>query len=100
MTKLDEALAAVDAPEALKEKSIGDLKVRLAVLSQVIKEAQRDGDKRWEKLISQQRRINEVLVAKIKLAREQHGIKQPESISIGMKPATLSAKPLSHGNKE
>lgn len=72
--------------------SVVDLRVRLALVTRVIKEAQADGDKRWKNVVPQQRRINAALVAKIKTARRGRGEPDIEPTVVGMKPLALATR--------
>jgi hypothetical protein len=79
----------------LDSKSILDLRVRHALLTQIIREAQKAGDPRWKEAARQQRGVNEVLVRKLKEVRHQAGEPEPEPIKIRMQPARLKVKQLS-----
>lgn len=79
----------------LDSLSIPDLRVRLALLTQIIKEAQADGDPRWEEAARQQRVVNEVLVRKIKEARRQAGEPEPKPVMVGMQAARMKLRQLS-----
>jgi len=78
----------------LESKSITDLRVRLGLLTKIIHDAQKEGDERWKKLVSQQRTINEVLVKKIKEARQRAGELEPESVRVGMKSARMKGRAI------
>ena len=81
-----------DKKTMLETKSISDLRFRLAVLNTIIREAQKAGDERWKEAARQQRVINEVLVRKVKEARQQAGEPEPEPVRIGMKPVYLRSQ--------
>jgi len=79
----------------LDSKSIPDLRVRLILLTQIIREAQKAGDPRWKEAARQQCVVNEALVRKLKEARCQAGESEPEPIIVKMQPACLKIKRLS-----
>lgn len=79
----------------LDSKSITDLKVRLGLLTKIIREAQKAGDPRWKEAVRQQRVVNEVLVRKLKEVRHQAGESEPEPVIVRMQPARLKIKRLS-----
>ena len=79
----------------LDSKSITELKMRLGLLSKIIREAQKAGDERWIEPARQQRVVNEILVRKIREARRQAGELEPEPVRVGMQSARLKAKRLS-----
>jgi hypothetical protein len=83
--------------EALMQKSIVDLRARLVVLTQIIREAQRDGDERWRDVVPQQRRVNAALVAKLKQRRIDRDEPEPTPVVVGMKPAKIAAVRVSVG---
>ena len=89
----DEVLTE-DRP-TLDMKSIVDLRLRMAVLTKIIKEAQADGDERWTEAARQQRNVNEALVRKIKEVRHAKGEPEPEPVVVSMNPARLVAKKVS-----
>lgn len=78
----------------LDSKSIADLKVRLMVLSKIIREAQASGDDRWKEAARQQRIVNKVLVRKIKEARHQAGQAEPEPVRVGMQAALMKGRAI------
>lgn len=75
-----------------------ELKLKAQLLRMIIKEAQRDGDQRWENLIPQQERINAMLVAAIREDRQRRGIPEPTPIVIGLKPIDMSGKAKNPGD--
>lgn len=79
----------------LGSKSITNLKVRLMLLTQIIREAQKAGDPRWKEAARQQRVVNEVLARKLKEARHQAGEPEQKPIIVKMQPARLKIKRLS-----
>jgi hypothetical protein len=80
--------------DSLNYLSINELRFRLGIVSKVIREAQRDGDSRWENVVPQQRKINAVLVRKIKRQHRANGT-EPEPVRVGMQPARVVAKGMS-----
>jgi len=82
----------MEPSSTLDNKLITDLKIRLALLDKVIREAQAARDPRWEEAARQQRVINKVLVKKIKEARRQAGIPEPEPVNIGMRAAKIRGR--------
>jgi len=73
------------------------LRVKAAILSQVIREAQKRGDVRWKSLIPKQRKINELLVAEIKAQRKARGEPEPPPVVVGIQTIDMHARRLSHG---
>ena len=84
----------VSTPEsnALDGLSMMNLKMRLAVVTRVIKDAQACGDPRWENVVPQQRRLNAALVKKIKEARRGRGEPDVAPVIVRMRPLSLSVK--------
>ena len=78
----------------LESKSIADLKMRLGLLNKIIREAQADGDPRWEEPARQQRAVNKALVKKIKEARRQAGEPEPEPVRVGMQSARMKGRAI------
>ena len=81
-----------DKKKSLDDLSIAELKIRLAVVTKVIRGAQAEGNGRWENVIAQQRRLNEALVKKIKALRRKRGEPEPNSVTIGIKPVRVASK--------
>lgn len=77
---------------SLKKLSIVELKLRLSLATKIIREAQRDGDGRWENVVPQQRRLNKVLVRKLKERRLAKGKPEPPPIVVGVKAAKMVAR--------
>jgi hypothetical protein len=63
--------------------SIGELRLRKELLDKTVRMARADGDVRYEEKLSQLRMMNEVLVAKIRAAREANGIAEPDPVCVG-----------------
>lgn len=82
----------------LEGQSIEELRTRVAVGSQLIQMLRADGDVGAQKAIGilqeQQRQVNEVLVRKIKEAREARGEPEPEPVVVGMKAVKLTARAM------
>lgn len=80
----------------LEEQSIGELRVRVHIISALIKLLRQDDDPRApqaiKKLQDQQRRINEVLVAKIKAKRQEEGEPEPPAVVVKMDTLRLGAE--------
>ena len=72
--------------------SIGELKIRVAILNLIIKAAQKDNDPRVVEPIRQLRVVNTALVQKIKEERRAKGIPEPEPVVIEMQPAKVVAR--------
>ena len=53
----------------LSDLSIVELRMRLVLVTTVLREAREAGDERYERLIPQQRRLNDALVARLKVER-------------------------------
>lgn len=85
----------IEDKSTLESKSIADLKFRLAALTKIIKEAQADGDDRWEEAARQQRVVNEVLVRKIKEDRKRAGEAEPEPVKVGLRAARMKVRQIS-----
>lgn len=64
-----------------------ELKTRLWILSETIKDAQRNNDDRWKRLVPQQREINQELSRRSKAS----GTEPPPSM-VRMKPAHMKAR--------
>jgi len=84
----------MDVDEAVKTEyrtlddlSTLELKMRLALVTSVLREAQQNGDERWRRLIPQQRKLNTALVKRLK---EERGERAP--VVVGLKPVVLSAQ--------
>ena len=85
-------LTEEEKKENLRKLPIGQIRFLLHVLDETIREAQGKGDERWEKLINQQRRLNEILVEKQKEMRKAQEIDEPEPVTVGMRALRLTAK--------
>lgn len=85
-------LTEEEMKENLRKLSLGNLQFRLSVISETIKEAQTKGDDRWENLLPQQRRLNEIIIEKKREIRKAQGIEEPEPVVVGMQPLRLTAK--------
>lgn len=70
----------------LVDLSTPELKMRLGVVTSVLREAQADKDPRWKNLIPQQSRLNAALVARLK------GEREIAPTVINMQAASLAAK--------
>jgi hypothetical protein len=81
--------------DALSELAVHDLRLRLAIVTQVIREAQVNGDPRWENVVPQQRRINTALVRRLQRQRRDEGVPEPEPVRVAMQPARMVAKGMS-----
>lgn len=85
----------------LEEQSIRELKTRLhlgTVLIYMLRQ-ETPGDAKYQykqvaidRLQDQQRQINEVLVSKIKAARQAAGIPEPPPVTVGLKTVRLSGR--------
>lgn len=78
--------------ENLRKLSLGEIRVRLAVVTKVIREAQSEKDPRWKNVVPQQRRLNQVLVEKIREARQIKGEPEPEPVTVGVKVLRMTTK--------
>jgi hypothetical protein len=94
-TDVDEKKVLTEDRPALDSLSLVDLRVRMGVLTMIIREAQADGDPRWIEAARQQRMVNEALVRKTKEARHARGEPEPDPVVVGMGPARLVARRLS-----
>ena len=88
-----EHIERADKP-TLESKSISDLKVRLMILTKIIREAQEAGDARWKEAARQQRVVNEVLVRKIKESRRLAGEPEPESVRVRMRSVRMKGRAI------
>lgn len=75
-------IALTATEEQLKNTSIGELETMLSTLSGLIKELQANGDKRWEEIIEQQRKVNTALTSAIKTKRSLDGIVEPDEVRV------------------
>ena len=87
-----------ETTENLDHLTIGDLKLRLGLANKIIKEAQAEGDKRWEKVVPQVRRLNAALAKKLKEQRKERGELEPEPVTVGMKALDLTGRAISGGS--
>jgi len=93
-------IALTATEEQLNNTSIDELKLMLSTLSGLIKELQSKGDKRWEEIAEQQRKVNKALTSAIKAKRSLDGIVEPEEILIAMDKAEIGAKALTSNRKK
>lgn len=83
-----------DVASVIDKRSLVDLQARFAIITQVIREAQADGDERWKILVPQQRKLNGIIIKKLQKRREQRGIPEPSPVIIGVQPACLASRTL------
>ncbi len=75
-----------------EDMPIGELRMRLSIVTKVLIEARDKRDKRWKNLIPQQRRLNDALVKKIKEERRAHGKAEIEPTVINMQSVKLTTR--------
>jgi hypothetical protein len=85
LTELEEQTAKED----LAALELTDLLLRHELISMVIRNAQRDQDPRWARLVPQQRRLNEAIAIKQKQERAARGEAEPIAQTVGLNPAMM-----------
>jgi hypothetical protein len=99
--KLDPAIDGIEKAKCLVDNNgngslddlpLSQLTFRAKVLSDIIRQAQRDGDKRWKDLVPQQRRLNEAIARKESEERAARGEPEPEPVHVSLGTAKVTAR--------
>lgn len=81
-----------NSQRCMADMPTGEIQMRLNLVTSVLLEAREAGDKRYERLIPQQRKLNDALVARKKRARVMRGEPEIAPTVISMKSVVLKSR--------